>query len=161
LRGILLCNGRAVDGFFGFLRGGWSRLIFLGVELRLILFREDVFALQIFGSVDVLGFLLLGFLAGAFLASGFGDVLRIRVRGDESGAGENQYARQTETEKASEGAHGCHGAERNLGVEIRYCHSKPTKDGGTPLQKSIAKSSYFGKRNFGPAGRPRMASVDR
>jgi hypothetical protein len=97
-----------------------------------------VIALQIFGGVDVLGFFLLRFFAGAFLTSGFGDILRVRVCGDEGGAGENQDAGQTETEEASERARGCHGAERNLGVEIRYCHSKPTKDGGDTASKEYS-----------------------
>ena len=93
-------------------------MILLGVELRLIFFREDVVALQILGGINMLGFFLLRLLAGAFLTSGFGDILilRVRPRGEERGAGDNQDTGQTETEEASERAHGCHGAGRNLGV---------------------------------------------
>jgi hypothetical protein len=69
-------DGRAVHGVLRLLRGGWRReLVFARFQLGAIFRRKDVFTLQVFRCVHVLGFFLLALFAGTLLASSFGNVL--------------------------------------------------------------------------------------
>jgi hypothetical protein len=58
-------------------------LIFSGFNLRAILGRENLSALQIFFSVNVLGSFLLRLFTRPFLFCGLGNVLRATFRGDK------------------------------------------------------------------------------
>jgi hypothetical protein len=79
--------------FFGVARG----LNFFGFDLCSILRGENLSALEIFFGVNVLGFFLLRFLAGAFLFRGFGHILSATFGGDKNGAGKKQNAREAQT----------------------------------------------------------------
>ena len=138
------------DRILWFRRADRSGLIFPGFDLRAIFWRKDVVAVQIFGGVNVFGFFLLVFLflslvfvfAGAFLASGFGDVLVLSEgrRGADNGNRENQNAGNKETQVAGERPYGCRAANRGWGVKIRNYHGKPTTYGGTPLKGKYTKN---------------------
>ena len=75
----------------GFFWRGCGLLDFPGFDLRVIVGRENLCVLQIFFGVNVLGFFLQSFFAGAFLSRSGGDVLSIflgvALCGEEHGAG--------------------------------------------------------------------------
>jgi hypothetical protein len=68
------------------------RLVPLGFEFGAIFGSQNLGALQIVFGVNVLGFFLLRFLAGAFLFGGFGNILRGALRRTHRGASENRNA---------------------------------------------------------------------
>ena len=110
-------NRFGVDGFLGFVGSDRGGLIPSGFDLRAIFWREDVVTLQIFGGVNVFGFLLLivlslsvfFVLAGAFLASGLGNVLVLSVglHSANDGNGEDDDAWDKETQTSGKRASGC------------------------------------------------------
>jgi len=153
--------GRAGDRLLWLLFVGWSDWlrILARFQLSAIFRRKDVVALQVFSSVNVLGFFLSAFFAGTFLTSGVCNALVFLIffltlglilspvlltlgearSGLEDREGKNQESENTNPLRAGKGLCGTQAADPGWGVEIRTCHSKPTKDGGQRLQKSIPK----------------------
>ena len=86
-----------VESVLGFFFSVTRGLNFFGFDLRAIFGSENLSALKIFLGVNVLGFFLLGFLAGAFLFRGFGYILSATLGGDKNGAGKKQNARKAQT----------------------------------------------------------------
>ena len=111
----------------GLLCIGWNdRLLILARFYLIAVFRrKDVFALQVFRGVDVLGFFLLAFLARAFLARRFGNalVLGAALRCTKESEGRNQKRRHTAMEGAEGGLCGSQAAEPRWSVKIRAGHS--------------------------------------
>lgn len=70
-------RSRSCHGVLRLLCAGWNGglLILARFQLGAIFWRKDLFAFQVVSSVNVPGFFLLSFFAGAFLTSGFRDVL--------------------------------------------------------------------------------------
>lgn len=77
-----------IECILRFFSGIRSPLIFPDFDLRTIFRGENLTALQIFLRVDVLGFFLLRLFARPFLFCGFGNVLRVTLRGHKDGATE-------------------------------------------------------------------------
>jgi len=162
--------GRAGDGLLWLLSVGWSdRLLILArFQLSAIFRRKDVVALQVFSGVNVFGFFLLAFFAGAFVTSGVCNALVFLIlcltlglilspvllilgearSGPGDREGKNQESENTNPLRAGRGLNGSQAADPGWSVEIRTCHSKPTEDGGQRLEKSIAKNKVLEYKNF-------------
>src|SRR5215831_6468741 len=123
--------------------------------------REDVVALQVIGGINVLGFFLLTFFAGAFLTGGFRNALIFLVLGlvlslilsvawgsAEDRKGKNQKRGHTKTHRAGRGLYGSQAADPGWCVAIRTCHSKPTTDGGQRLKGVYPRRPFLGYNNF-------------
>jgi hypothetical protein len=124
--------------------------------------------LQVFCGVDVLGFFLPAFFAGAFLTSGVCNALAFLIffltlglilslvlltlgearSGPDDREGKNQESENTNPLRAERGLNGSQAADPGWSVEIRTCHAKPTEDGGQRLGKSIAKKGVLGNNYF-------------
>ena len=125
-------------------------------------------ALQVFSGVNVFGFFLPTFFAGAFLTSGVCNALvfliffltlglilspilltlgeaRSRPGNRE---GKNQGSANTNPLRAGRGLNGSQATDPGWSVEIRTCHAKPTEDGGQRLEKSITKKKVLEYKNF-------------
>ena len=129
-------------------------------------------ALQVFSGVNVFGFFLPTFFAGAFLTSGVCNALvfliffltlglilspilltlgeaRSRPGNRE---GKNQGSANTNPLRAGRGLNGSQATDPGWSVEIRTCHAKPTEDGGQRLEKSIPKKTVPGYNKIFPVG---------
>jgi hypothetical protein len=148
------------------LRVGWSDwlLILTRFQLRAIFWCKDVVALQVIGGVNVFGFFMLAFFAGAFPTGGICNALVFLVfiltlglilspvlltlgearSGPGNREGENQESENTNPRRAEGGLNGSQAADPGWSVEIRTCHAKPTEDGGQRLEKSIPKKAVPG-----------------
>lgn len=105
---------------------------------------------------------LLTFFAGTFLTGGFRNILAFLILlllsfllslgaalcCAKENEGENQKGRHTTPQRAEGGLYGSQAADPGWGVEIRTCHSKPTKDGGQRLEESIPKKTVPRYNNF-------------
>jgi hypothetical protein len=151
--------GRAGDRLLRLPSVGWSdRLLILArFQLSAIFRRKDVVALQVFSGVNVFGFFMLAFLAGAFLTGGVCNALAFLIFFQTLGLilspvlltlgearsrpgnreGKNQESENTNPRRAEGGLYGSQAADPGWSVEIRTCHVKPTEDGGQRLEKSI------------------------
>ena len=133
-------------------------LIFARFELGAILRGQNVLALEVFGGVDVPGFLV-ALLAGAFLPCGFRNALLLVWRSAldlvlallglllgaalpsaSKGDRENQDHRHTTAPRARRGRCGAQVADPGWGVKIRTWHSKPMMRGTAP-RKSIPQKA--------------------
>lgn len=162
-------DGRTRDGVLRLLCISWSGwLILAHFQLSAIFRREDVFALQVFRGVNVLGFFLLAFFAGAFLTGRFRNILVFLIllllsfllrlgaalRCTKENEGENQKGRHTPTQRAEGGLYGSQAADPGWGVEIRTCHSKPIKTGDNAWKKVYPKRPFLDTTTFLERGLP-------
>ena len=164
----VFCDGCAASALRRLLWADRSRrgLIFARFELGAILRGQNVLALEVFGGVDVPGFLV-ALLAGAFLPCGFRNALLLVWRSAldsllallglllgaalpsaSKGDRENQDHRHTTAPRARRGRCGAQVADPGWGVKIRTWHAKPMMRGTAPRKEYTPKGRSRKHRPF-------------
>ena len=98
-----------VQGILTFLCARERLLLFPCFHFRAILGREDLRALHIFIGVNVLWFFLLIIFPCFFLASGFGDILRVTLRKAKNRTGDDKDSRARKPHETGRGPLGAQG----------------------------------------------------